>query len=112
MSLHARLLDGYHVNSDQPADKYLIPLKLSWEAAPLVVEAIHFPAAERKRYSFSDQPLSVFASDFDIKTDFRAPAEAPAGRRTITGSLRYQACSDNLCLPPKTIDVELVIDIR
>ncbi len=110
--MRARLSDGYHVNSHQPSDKYLIPLKLSWQAGPLDVIEVRFPEPRMERYSFSQKPLSVFSGDFDIVTRFKAPANAPPGKRTIAGSLRYQACSDNLCLPPKTINVELEIEIR
>ena len=36
------------------------------------------------------------------------PASAPAGLGAVNGKLRYQACTDKMCLPPKTVDVRLV----
>src|SRR4051812_47220380 len=36
--VHVRLMPGYHMNSNTPADEYLIPLKLTW--TPLPLEAI------------------------------------------------------------------------
>ena len=34
-----QLRDGYHVNSNTPADDYLIPLRLTWAAAPFCAMA-------------------------------------------------------------------------
>ena len=112
LALRAKLLPGYHVNSNTPSDEYLIPLKLSWQAAPLEVIAVDFPDPVLEDYSFSDGKLSVFTGDFDIKTTFRAPATAPPGAHTITGKLSYQACSDKLCLPPKTLPVRVEIRVE
>jgi hypothetical protein len=36
---------------------------------------------------------------------------APVGPGTVGGKLRYQACNDRMCLPPKTLDVDLPVDI-
>jgi len=30
----------------------------------------------------------------------------------MNGKLRYQACNDKECLPPKTIDVQFAVDIQ
>ncbi len=112
LTLRAELAPGHHVNSDKPSDKYLIPLRLTWTADPLRVAAVEFPEPKMERYAFSDKPLSVFTGDFDIVTRFEAPAAAAHGRHAVTGALRYQACTDNLCLPPKTIPVQMTVDIK
>jgi hypothetical protein len=31
---------------------------------------------------------------------------------TIQGKLRYQACNERECLPPKTLDVQVPMDIE
>jgi len=35
--LTLRIRSGYHINSDQPAEDYLIPTQIVWDAAPLEV---------------------------------------------------------------------------
>ena len=56
--------------------------------------------------------MSVFSGDFDIVTRFRAPSSAPLGMSILVGKLRYQACNDKMCLPPKTVEVKLALDLR
>jgi thiol:disulfide interchange protein DsbD len=109
--LVAQLRSGYHCNSDKPSDEYLIPLKLTWTAAPLEVAEIAYPKPQMEKYSFSEKPLSVYTGDFEIVTKFKVPASAPPGPAVLTGKLRYQACTDRMCLPPKTVDVSLPITV-
>lgn len=111
-TLHVRLLSGHHVNSTTPSDEFLIPLRLTWEPTPLEVGEITFPEPVMETFSFSKTPLSVYTDDFEIRTQFRVPVGAPTGNRVITGKLRYQACTNVLCLPPKTIDIRQPVRIE
>ena len=110
-ALKIDLRGGYHVNSSTPAEDYLIPLKLTWNPGSMQATGTNFPKPEMHKYSFSDTPLSVYTSGFEIVTHFKAPAKAAPGPSTITGKLRYQACNDHMCLPPKTLDVKLDVEI-
>jgi DsbC/DsbD-like thiol-disulfide interchange protein len=107
-----QLRSGYHVNSSTPADEYLIPLKLSWDGAPLETIEVAYPTPHLANYSFSKKPVSIYSGQFDVITRFRVPATAPLGPLVLTGKLRYQACNDSTCLPPKTVDVKLPVEIR
>ena len=110
--LTAQLKSGYHVNSNTPSEDYLIPLRLTWDAKPLEVAAIQYPKPVLERYEFADKPLSVFTGDFDIVTRFKVPANAPSGLGILVGKLRYQACSEKLCLPPRNLDVRVTYELR
>jgi len=103
---------GYHVNSNTPSDEFLIPLRLTWEAGPIEVKEVVFPKPQLESYAFTEKKLSVYTGAFEITTRFAVPAAAPAGSRTLTGKLRYQACTERLCLAPKTLTVELPVTIR
>lgn len=110
--LAVSLAPGYHVNSNTPSESYLIPLKLTWTAGPLEVLRVDFPKPQREKYEFSPKPLSVFTGNFDITTRFKIPADATPGPGIVPGKLRYQACNNNACFAPKTIEVKLPVEIR
>jgi len=104
---------GYHVNSDKPAEDYLIPLKLTWtstgalEAGPVI-----YPAPKMEKYEFADKPLSVLTGNFDLIANFKVAANAPAGPGIAAGKLHYQACNDRACYPPKTIDIAISYQVQ
>jgi hypothetical protein len=110
--LKLEVKDGYHVNSHKPNDEYLIPLKLTWGEGPLEAASLSFPAPKIEEYSFSEKPLSVFDGAFEITTKFRPKADAAPGMGFMAGKLRYQACNDKMCLPPKTIDIKVPVLIQ
>jgi hypothetical protein len=110
--LRFRLQDGYHVNSNTPSDRYLIPLRLTWNEGPVRVVDTVYPKGQLERYPFSDKPLSVYTGDFEIETKFQVPADAPRGSHLLVAKLRYQACNNTTCLPPRTLEVKQQIDIR
>jgi hypothetical protein len=110
--LPVQVRTGYHVNSHTPADDYLIPLGLTWNAAPLEVREIIYPKPKMESYAFSQKPLSVYSGDFEIVTRFAVPDKAPLGAFIVTGKLRYQACTNASCLPPRTVEIRLPVEIQ
>ncbi len=110
--LKAELRPGFHVNSNTPADEFLIPLRLTWAKEPLDVEQIIFPKPQSEKYDFSPNPVSVFSGNFEIITRFKASASAKPGMAILTGKLRYQACNNKECLAPRTLDVRVTADLQ
>lgn len=111
MKISLELRSGYHCNSNKPADEYLIPLKLTWNPGALEAPEVLYPAPQSEKYSFSEKPLSVYTGNFELNTKFKVAASAMPGTAIVTGKLRYQACTDRMCLPPKTIDVSVPVDL-
>ena len=109
--LFAQMLSGYHANSNTPSDDYLIPMRLTWSAGPVEVAEVVYPTPHMEKYSFSDKPLSVFTGDFELLTKFKVAASASPGQTVLTGKLRYQSCTDRMCLPPKTVEVTVPVNI-
>jgi hypothetical protein len=112
LKLKAEVRPGFHVNSNAPADEFLIPLKLTWPKEPIEAEQVAFPKPQFEKYAFSEKPVSVFSGNFEIVTRFKAPANAQTGAAPITGKLRFQACNEKECLPPRTIDVRVTLNVQ
>jgi hypothetical protein len=101
---------GFHVNSDKPADEYVIPLKLTWTGAPLSAQSVTYPKAESIKVG--TETLSVFTGEFNIETRFSVPRQAQTGSFTLVGKLRYQACNNQMCLRPVTAEVRVPVLIQ
>jgi len=104
---------GFHVNSNTPAEDYLIPLKLVWDpGGGLVGGDVVYPKATLEKYDFGDKPLSVFTGNFELLVKFQVAPDAPAGPGMKTGKLRYQACDNKACYPPKTLEVSVPFQVQ
>jgi hypothetical protein len=102
---------GYHVNSNKPADEYLIPLRWTFEG-PLAVPEVVYPPPKMQKFEFSQKPMSVYEGDIRTTAKVAVPAKAAAGTQHLVGKLRYQACNDRMCLPPRTLEVKVPVEIR
>jgi hypothetical protein len=103
--LHFRIRSGLHINSHAPRDQYLIPTILSIpEDSGVHLEAANYPAGTDFVLPVDPSTkLSVYTGDFTIQ----ARIIAPPGNHLVEAKLRYQACDQNACMPPKTITVPI-----
>ena len=109
-TLSVTILPGFHVNSNKPKDEFLIPLKLSWNPGALEVDSISYPQPEEIKVGA--EMLSVFTGAFTIQTQFKAPEHAATGTEVVTGKLRYQACNNEMCFRPASLDIRLPVVIE
>src|SRR5215213_2928471 len=66
-AITVRLPEGFHMNSDKPRDKNLIPITVSMEALPAVSGATAaFPEPVDLKQEGSPDPLRVFEREFAI----------------------------------------------
>ncbi len=110
--LNVQLKPGLHANTNKPNDELLIPLKLTIDKGGFDVVKVDYPAGKNEKYSFSDQPLNVYSGAFQIGVTLKARPGTAAGLAMAGGKLRYQACSETMCFPPKTVDVRIAVDLR
>lgn len=110
LELRFHLVSGYHVNSHTPKSQLLIPTALTLQPSDGVKPGpLEYPAG--KPFSFSFDPsdkLDVYAGDFTLKL----PVVATAGQHTVDGSLKYQACDNASCYPPRTLPVKVIFTAK
>ena len=109
-SLTVAILPGFHVNGDKPKDEFLIPLKLTWSGGLLEAKSITYPTPEELQVG--TEKLVVLTGSYQIATEFKVPETAPPGATTVTGKLRYQACNNQMCFRPASIDISLPVVVR
>lgn len=103
----AKIRPGFHINARKPSAEYLIPTDLRAEL-PAGFKAsgeIAYPKGELRTFAFSKTPLNVYEDKIVLRLPLTAEANAPLGAQHISLKLRYQACSNEVCLPPATLEV-------
>jgi hypothetical protein len=103
---------GFHINAEKPSEDYLIGTRLSLTPPDGVkVGRVIYPAAKKQKFSFSEEPMDVYDGQVRISATLEIGAAVPAGKITVPGSVRFQACNDEQCYPPATVDVSFDIDV-
>jgi DsbC/DsbD-like thiol-disulfide interchange protein len=109
--LPLELREGFHVNSNTPLDKTLIPLKVTWKDGLMAATNVEFPKPVMATFKFSKEQLSVFEDKFEVVTTFKVAPTAPPGPMAINGTVRYQACNDKGCQFPTNLPVAIQVTL-
>jgi len=113
VEVHISIQPGYHVNANPPTFSYLKATELSLDPGDgLSIGYITYPGAVTKKFSFADQPLAVYEGDATISATLKATPKATKGPRTLAAKLKVQACDDQVCYAPGTIDLSIPISVK
>jgi hypothetical protein len=113
VDLNFRVPPGYHINSNTPKSEFLIPTALKMELpTDIVLGKITYPAGDDLAFPFSpDEKLNVYTGDFTIALAVHPLHSVVPGKYMMHGVLRYQACDNAACYPPKTLPVNFEVKV-
>jgi len=113
VDLHFRIGAGFHINSNTPKAEYLIPTALKLQPpTDIVVGKITYPPGEDTSFPFApDEKLNVYSGEFGVTVTVRPLASVVPGKYVLRGNLKYQACDNAACYPPKQLPVEFEVKI-
>jgi len=113
VDLNFRVSSGFHINSNTPKDEFLIPTALKMDLpTDIVLGKIAYPEGKDLTFPFSpDQQLSVYSGDFTITVAVHPLLAVTPGKYVMHGVLRYQACDNAQCFPPKTLPVSFDVKV-
>ena len=104
---------GWHANANPAGGDYLIPTEAMPPDIPDVTfREIVYPKGDLlKIESLGEAPVPVYHDIVVIGIQAAMSETAQLGQKTLPLQLIYQACSDATCLLPKTITVDVPIDV-
>ena len=104
---------GYHINANPPTFSYLKATALEIPAAAGVVAAsVSYPKALVKQFPFADQPLAVYEGQTELRATLKADKAAKTGEQSLPAHLRIQACDDQVCYAPGTLELAIPVNIK
>ena len=104
---------GYHVNANPPTYPYLKATVLEVSLADGVsLSFVTYPKALDKKFAFAKKPLAVYEGTTDLKATLKTDQAAKKGERSIPARLRIQACDDQVCYPPGTLELAIPVNIK
>ena len=108
IELQFRVDEGFHINSHTPPDALLIATSFKVDPGDGVkVLGEEYPkgAAFKLGQGADAELLDVYQGVFRV----RLRVVAAKGAQTLAGTLRYQACDNAACFPPRSLPVQVAI---
>jgi Disulphide bond corrector protein DsbC len=104
---------GYHVHSNPASDALFVATTLTLHGAKGISAGVPiYPAGTTKTFKFSDKPLSVYEGKVAIRLPLKSSAHGDLGAFSIPATLRYQACDNEACYPPKNLDLLISVVVN
>jgi hypothetical protein len=113
VSLRFHVSAGFHVNSNRPKSEFLIPTALKLNPpTDIVIGGVRYPAGEEMSFAFApEDKLSIYTGEFPVTVEVRPLAGVFPARYMIHGELRYQACDNAACYPPRKLPVQFEVNV-
>src|SRR6202158_3625863 len=113
VDLNFRVASGFHINSNAPKSEFLIPTNLRMDLpTDIILGKIAYPPGQDLAFPFSpDEKLNVYSEDITVTVAVHPLHAVQPGKYVIHGVLRYQACDNAQCFPPKALPVSFEVKV-
>ena len=98
---------GLHVNSSRPSSEYAIPTVVTVRGDGLRVSGVTYPRGKNRKFQFSENLINVYEGRVSFPFTVTIPASFKGSTVRLRATVKYQACTDEVCYPPKTKNVTL-----
>jgi uncharacterized protein YyaL (SSP411 family) len=103
LQVRLSIAKGWHVNAHEVKNDAFIPTKLSVGTRSSSLPAkISYPAYKMVKLGIAQEELSLYEGEVDIQISLAADGQAP---KIVT--LEAQACNDEICLLPETVELNI-----
>ncbi|TSA14680.1 hypothetical protein D4R75_15355, partial [bacterium] len=107
-----KIAEGWHINSNTPTYDYLIATSLEPEQREgFIVVDLRYPKGKNLKFGFAEDSLSVYEGSPVIFFTIKLSDRIAVGKDTLKAKLQVQACNDQVCLAPASIDVLIPLEI-
>ena len=114
INLSAEVQEGWHVYGLTQAPGGPTPLRVTLDENGVVqiVTVKSVTASVTKHDPSFDLETESYPGSFSLDVQTEVNQQAAAGDQSVPVSIRFQACNDRTCLPPKTIHLSVPIEVR
>jgi len=104
--------DKWHINAHIPTYDYLIGTELNLKGMEEIdVLGVSYPEPVSYRFAFADDELDVYEGVSYIYLHLRVSRDLEPGDYVFEGTLRVQACDDEVCLAPSNKKVVITLPV-
>jgi DsbC/DsbD-like thiol-disulfide interchange protein len=114
INLSAEVQEGWHVYGLTQAPGGPTPLRVNLdENAVVQIVSVKSGTASVKKHDPSfDLETEFYPGSFSVDIQTQVKQHAAADDQSVPVSVRFQACNDRTCLPPKTVHFSVPIEVR
>ena len=99
------LQPGWHVNSAEPLQDYLVPTRLTG-VEDQALESVDYPEPVERELGFQSETLSLYEGRVVLSADLPKP-DPDRSQTTVPIVVDLQTCNDRICLAPESLMLQV-----
>ena len=103
---------GLHVNSSRPNSQYAIATTVRVSGNGVKTSSVKYPTGHNRKFSFSEVAINVYEGHTSFPFTVAVPKDFKGDVVKIHAVVKYQACTNEVCYPPKTKDITFTAKVR
>ena len=112
-TVYLTLPGGLHANSNRPNSEYAIPTTVRATSIRGVrIGAVSYPRGQNRKFGFSEAPINVYEGKVPFGFNVTVPATFKGQSVRVTVTVKYQACTNEVCYAPKSKTVTLNASVQ
>lgn len=102
---------GLHVNSNRPSSEYLIPTVVKLSGKGIKLGKLAYPKGADRTFKFTSKALNVYEGTVKFPFTVTIPRGYKGKSIAIEAKVEYQACTEEICYPPKSESLTLTANV-
>ena len=103
---------GLHMNSNRPSSQYAIPTTIKLSASGVKLGTITYPRGVNRKFEFSENAINVYEGTVRFPFSLTVPAKFSGDIVRVRATVKYQACTNEVCYPPKSKEITIAAKVR
>jgi len=102
----------WHINANRLEDEMLIPTEVVF-APPegITIRNIVYPDGHEAKLDFAEEPMRLYDGVVLVGAIVEVSADFPLGKTAVPATLTYQACDNEKCLLPETVELFIPFEV-
>lgn len=102
---------GLHANSNRPGSEYAIPTTVRASATGAKIGTVTYPRGHDRKFEFSENSINVYEGRASFTFNITVPPTYKGTSLKVNVTVKYQACTNEVCYPPKSKQITLTAKV-
>lgn len=112
VAVEIRISEPWHVNANPASEEFLVPTEVVFELPTgVTLRGMVYPPGTEKKLEFAEAPLRLYEGVVYIGAIIDIATDMPIGLSNLKATITYQACDNQKCLLPQTLEVPVALTI-
>jgi thiol:disulfide interchange protein DsbD len=112
LAVKLKISIAWHINANPVSDEFLLPTTFVIEENENIrTLGTFYPQPKKGKFEYSEVELEIYSGQIILGALIQSAQDLAPGILKIKGKVSYQACNDRFCLPPKSLELEVLAKI-